>query len=330
MPKGFDPRLNDPSNYDGHLPPDWEDRVDFTIRRDDHTCLNCDTKQEFDALRVVHELPLVAGGTNHFSNLLTLCQACCSEFTDSNRPAESTADNRVLEKQSDVPTMDSTDNADDTDGDLQRVPDIVSEDYFEADSQSRTGGDGVGGPKEQSQPEFEAQRAPKWKGQPTADDSLSRPDAPQGSPADKRRRRRQHQRRQDATDYDPTDYGLFGRSILAFAIGTTMFAVYVLTIALFVVLTSDPWTTLAALILPLGGALLGTRYPLSTIVAVGYLSGLVGIILAVVPLPPEADGAWFLFGEPVVVPLLGVAHGLVADHYEFSLLEEVPRPQILD
>lgn len=328
MPKGFDPRLNDPSNYDGYLPPDWEDRVDFTIRRDDHTCLNCDTKQEFDALRVVHELPLEAGGTNHLSNLLTLCQACCAEFTGSTQPAESTADNRVLEKQSDVPTIDSTDSGDDTDGNLQRVPSIVSDDYFQADSQSRTDDDGVGGRKERSQPEFEAQRAPKWKGQPTADDSLSRPDAPQGSPADKRRRRRQ--RNQDATDYDSTDYGLFGRSILAFAIGTTMFAAYLFSIAIFVVLTSDTWTTLAVLILPLGGALLGTRYPLSTVLAVGYLVGFVGIILAVVPLPPETDGVWFLFGEPVVVPLLGVAYGLAADYYEFSLLDEVSRPQILN
>lgn len=324
MPKGFDPRLNDPSNYDGYLPPDWEDRVDFTIRRDDHTCVNCDTKHEFDALRVVHELPLEAGGTNHFSNLLTLCQACCSEFTDSNRPAESTADNRVLEKQSDVPTMDSTDSGGDTNGDLQRVPDIVFDDYFEVDSQSRTEGGGVGGRKEQSQPEFEAQQAPKWKGQPTADDSLARPDAPTGSPADKR------QRKQDATEDDPTDYGRFGRTIIAFAVGTTMFAAYLFSIATFVVLTSDTWTTLAVLILPLGGALLGTRYPVSTVVAVGYLAGLVGIILAVVPLPPDADGVWFLFGEPVVVPLLGVAYGLAADYYEFSLLEEVSRPQILD
>jgi hypothetical protein len=192
-------------------------------------------------------------------------------------------------------------------------------------------------PSHQSEPETNrsASQTPDSNSKPTGEDSHTQSDTQEDPQRDQGRRnatpeRIKQENHQAAPKDDPTDYGRFGRAIIAFAVGTTMFAAYLFSIALFVVLTSDTWTTLAVLILPLGGALLGTRYPLSTVLAVGYLIGFVGIILAVVPLPPDADGAWFLFGEPVVIPLLGVAYGLLADHYEFSLLEEVPRSQILD
>jgi hypothetical protein len=109
-----------------------------------------------------------------------------------------------------------------------------------------------------------------------------------------------------------------------------MFAMYLFIIALFIGLTSEIWSSVATLVLPLGGAVLGTRYPLSTVVAVGYLVGLVGILLPFVPLPTDGALSTLVFFEPILAPLIGVAYGLLADYYEFSLLDEVSPPQILD
>lgn len=60
-------------------PSDWNRRRETIINRDDHQCQNCKEHGGLDGPRelVVHHIvPLNHGGTNHISNLATLCVEC--------------------------------------------------------------------------------------------------------------------------------------------------------------------------------------------------------------------------------------------------------------
>ncbi|MGQ0503075.1 MAG: HNH endonuclease [Panacagrimonas sp.] len=70
------------SEYDYYpgYPPDWAERRAEVLRRDDHKCTKCGYPNGFSRrvreLHVHHQTALSAGGTNHISNLLTLCHVC--------------------------------------------------------------------------------------------------------------------------------------------------------------------------------------------------------------------------------------------------------------
>jgi 5-methylcytosine-specific restriction endonuclease McrA len=78
----IDSKWNDPTTYDGSYPPDWDARRKSVYRRDDWTCTNCGTKsgphtgRKGVPLHAHHEHPLSQGGSNHLSNLTTLCESC--------------------------------------------------------------------------------------------------------------------------------------------------------------------------------------------------------------------------------------------------------------
>jgi hypothetical protein len=73
---------NDQTNYTGQYPPDWDARRKSVYRRDDWTCTRCGTKSGPHAgrrgvrLHAHHRTPLDDGGSNHLSNLTTLCESC--------------------------------------------------------------------------------------------------------------------------------------------------------------------------------------------------------------------------------------------------------------
>ena len=73
-------RYTDPNTYHGDLPPDWDGRRKATYRRDDWTCQHCGTQSGPHAsgggvrLHAHHTQPRSEGGSNHLSNLVTLCE----------------------------------------------------------------------------------------------------------------------------------------------------------------------------------------------------------------------------------------------------------------
>lgn len=81
-PNEIDSKWNDPTTYDGSYPPDWDARRKTVYRRDDWTCTECGRKSGPHAgrkgvpLHAHHEYPLSQGGSNHLSNLTTLCESC--------------------------------------------------------------------------------------------------------------------------------------------------------------------------------------------------------------------------------------------------------------
>jgi hypothetical protein len=78
----IDQRYADPSSYHGELPPDWDGRRKATYRRDDWACQHCGTQSgphasgEGVRLHAHHTQPRSEGGSNHLSNLVTLCEPC--------------------------------------------------------------------------------------------------------------------------------------------------------------------------------------------------------------------------------------------------------------
>ena len=59
----------------GRLPEsEWEVLRRFILKRDGYTCLKCGAR--YMQLDVDHILALAAGGTNHRTNLQTLCLKC--------------------------------------------------------------------------------------------------------------------------------------------------------------------------------------------------------------------------------------------------------------
>jgi uncharacterized membrane protein YccC len=80
--------------YNGSYPPDWDARRKSVYRRDDWTCTNCGTKSGPHAgrkgvpLHAHHEHPLSQGGSNHLSNLTTLCESCHNQEHDHDITAE--------------------------------------------------------------------------------------------------------------------------------------------------------------------------------------------------------------------------------------------------
>lgn len=75
-------RWNEQSTYNGQYPPDWKARRKSVYRRDDWTCTRCGMKSGPHAgdrgarLHAHHRQPLSNGGSNHLSNLTTLCESC--------------------------------------------------------------------------------------------------------------------------------------------------------------------------------------------------------------------------------------------------------------
>ncbi len=77
--------FDDQSGYDSstnRYPPDWDARRSAVQKRDDWTCQDCGVKSGPHAgddgvvLDVHHQTPLSEGGSNRFSNLITLCVDC--------------------------------------------------------------------------------------------------------------------------------------------------------------------------------------------------------------------------------------------------------------
>jgi 5-methylcytosine-specific restriction endonuclease McrA len=54
-------------------PPDWDRVRRVVLQRDGYRCQNCSSD---DQLHVHHIVPLTSGGTNAWSNLVTLCPDC--------------------------------------------------------------------------------------------------------------------------------------------------------------------------------------------------------------------------------------------------------------
>jgi hypothetical protein len=54
-------------------PPDWDRVRRVVLQRDGYKCKNCSSQ---DQLHVHHIVPLSSGGTNNWSNLVTLCRKC--------------------------------------------------------------------------------------------------------------------------------------------------------------------------------------------------------------------------------------------------------------
>ena len=82
-------RYADPNSYHGDLPPDWDGRRKATYRRDDWTCQHCGTQSGPHArgsggvrLHAHHSRPRSEGGSNHLSNLVTLCEPCHQDVHD--------------------------------------------------------------------------------------------------------------------------------------------------------------------------------------------------------------------------------------------------------
>lgn len=75
-------RYDDPENYSGRNPPDWEARRKTVYRRDDWTCQNCGRKSgphagdDGERLHAHHIVAHADGGLNRLSNLETLCEPC--------------------------------------------------------------------------------------------------------------------------------------------------------------------------------------------------------------------------------------------------------------
>ncbi|WP_114579221.1 HNH endonuclease [Saliphagus sp. LR7] len=75
-------RYDNPDNYSGRFPPDWEARRKRVYRRDDWTCQNCGRKSgphagnEGEELHAHHIQEYANGGSNSLSNLETLCGPC--------------------------------------------------------------------------------------------------------------------------------------------------------------------------------------------------------------------------------------------------------------
>ncbi|MFC4986290.1 HNH endonuclease [Saliphagus infecundisoli] len=75
-------RYDDPETYSGKNPPDWEARRKTVYRRDDWTCQNCGRQSgphagdDGERLHAHHIQAYANGGSNHLSNLETLCEPC--------------------------------------------------------------------------------------------------------------------------------------------------------------------------------------------------------------------------------------------------------------
>lgn len=325
MSQGFAPRFNDPANYNGYLPPDWEERTVFTKRRDNYACVNCSTEHDPDTLEVIHEFPLENGGTNRIENLLTLCPQCSAEFTSAtgdphsqDEPAAS--EQKVLDKSSDVP------KANDPAGPDSGIDEFRDDDDTPKEKPRRTSSNQSRNQRGRGQ---RRAKEPVWNGQPTADDSLYRPEAPGDSPAAERQRRQREQRRQDDILPDEQEeLGWLGRTIVAGAVGTTMTGTYVLVLAAATLSFPPGWDIWPLVLgLPVVGMVIGVWWRLSTAVAVCMLAP---FYLLLQPFAPPGTAQEPTVWLPLVVPTLGIAYGLVADYFEFSIRERVPRPQILD
>jgi hypothetical protein len=62
-----------PFDLDARYPPDWVRVRRVVLDRDGYQCRNCKSNE---GLQVHHIVPLRSGGTNHWSNLVTLCVEC--------------------------------------------------------------------------------------------------------------------------------------------------------------------------------------------------------------------------------------------------------------
>jgi hypothetical protein len=286
MSQGFNPRFNDPANYDGYLPPDWEERTVLTRRRHNYTCVNCSTEHDPETLEVIHEFPLENGGTNRIENLLTLCPQCAAEFTSAtgvphsqNEPAAS--EQKVLDKSSDVP------EANDPAG-----PDSDIDGFLDDDD------------------------TPKEKPRRTS------------SNQSRTQRQRQQRREDDILPDEQDELGWLGRTIVAGAVGTTMTGTYVLVLTAATLSFPSGWNLWPLVLgLPVVGMVIGVWWRLSTAVAVCMLAP---FYLLLQPFAPPGTAQEPTVWLPLVVPTLGIAYGLVADYFEFSIRERVSRPQIRD
>jgi hypothetical protein len=80
-------RYDDPSNYTGGYPPDWDARRGRVYRRDDYTCRHCGRQSgphsnDDVRLHAHHQVPKSAGGSNRLDNLVTLCESCHNRAHD--------------------------------------------------------------------------------------------------------------------------------------------------------------------------------------------------------------------------------------------------------
>ena len=75
----INPAFADPNNFEGDRPPDWDARQQRVVRRDDYTCLNCNTHNP-ERICTLPEWPIERGGTWSLDNILTLCEDCANKF----------------------------------------------------------------------------------------------------------------------------------------------------------------------------------------------------------------------------------------------------------
>jgi len=117
------------------------------------------------------------------------------------------------------------------------------------------------------------------------------------------------------------------RAVVAFGGGTVLAGTYIG--ALVIASIAPDWMfSLVFLGLPFAGLATGPRWPLSTVVALGYVAL---FYIAIAPFaPPSMTVTNLRLWIPFVVPLVGFAYGLAADHYDLSLRDRLRRPQILD
>jgi hypothetical protein len=274
---GVDPHFADPNHFDGKWPPDWDDRQQLVVRRDDWECTNCGAGKSA-RLVTIPEQPIEQGGTFELSNLITLCEECKDKFQQSTPSEHETSQ---TPQQSD-PERDHT-----------------------------------------------SSQTPEWNGQPTADDSLYRADAPAGSPAAKQQRRQREQRHQnEIISEDQEELGWLSRLVIAGVVGMTMTGTYILVLATATLSFPAGWDIWPLVLgLPVVGMLIGVWWRLSTAVAVGLLAP---FYLLLQPFAPPGTAQEPTVWIPLVVPTLGIAYGLASDYFDFSLRDRLRRPQILD